>query len=147
VRRFPYYIHALIVIALILSAWLPFINPKHLWPSGLIGLAFPLFWCLNLLFIPFWIFRKKRFFWLSVAGMLLSLNASYHSFGLHPGANGKSDFTIMTFNTSSMGLKDYKEDTHITTLQVIKQAGIPGITALYSSPAILLSMQLKYPVA
>jgi endonuclease/exonuclease/phosphatase family metal-dependent hydrolase len=111
VRRFPYIIHALITVALILSAWLPFINPRQLWPAGPIGLIFPLCWCLNLLFIPFWIIRKKRFYLLSVAGILLTLNAAYHSFGLHPGGNDKSEFTVMTFNTSSMGLKDYVEDT------------------------------------
>jgi endonuclease/exonuclease/phosphatase family metal-dependent hydrolase len=111
VHRIPYFIHALITIALILSAWLPLEDPLYCWPIALIGLIFPLCWCLNLLFIPIWIIRKKRFVWLSVAGILLTLNASYHSFGLHPGSNSKSQFTLMTFNSSCMGLKSYKEDS------------------------------------
>jgi endonuclease/exonuclease/phosphatase family metal-dependent hydrolase len=111
IRRFPYYINALITVALILSAWLPFINPRLLWPIGLVGVFFPILWCLNLIFIPIWIFNKKRFVWLSVAGIILTLNASYHSFGIHAASGSKSQFTLMTFNTSSMGLKDYQEDT------------------------------------
>jgi len=131
VRRFPHIIHAVIIITLLLSVWLPYISPHQLWPSGFIGLLFPLCWCLNLLFIPFWLFYKKRFFWLSIAGIILTLNAACHSFGLHPMSNDKGQFTLMTFNTSSMGLKDYKEDTTLksTIYETIRVAS-PDILCL-----------------
>ncbi|WP_177230549.1 endonuclease/exonuclease/phosphatase family protein [Chitinophaga sp. CF118] len=114
IRRVPFYINVLITLTLILTAWLPFINPQKCWPCGFMGLFFPLCWCLNLLFIPLWIIYKKQYFWLPVIGILLSFKASYNSWGMHPAAGSSNSssqqFTLMTFNSSSMGLKDYKED-------------------------------------
>jgi len=54
---------------------------------------------------------------MGVLALVLSLPSLYVSVGLHPGpgitAKGSKQFTVMTFNSSSMGLKDYKEDISI----------------------------------
>ncbi|MVT44256.1 hypothetical protein GO495_26915 [Chitinophaga oryziterrae] len=116
-RRALYYAHVLIAFTLILSSWLPHINPQSIWLSGVIGLLFPLCWCLNFLFIILWIIYKERFLWIGVFALALSSPSLYVSVGLHPGsgiaAEGRKQFTVMTFNSSSMGLKNYKEDISI----------------------------------
>jgi endonuclease/exonuclease/phosphatase family metal-dependent hydrolase len=108
--------NCIFLAALLLSVWLPYLSPADWWPSGFAGLLFPVFFCINLLFIPIWLFYKKRYYWLSIAGILLSYKAVMVSFAPHwpqpfsaAGAQAPG-FTLMTFNTSSMGLKGYEQD-------------------------------------
>lgn len=114
-RRLLLYATLLAAIFLLLSAWLPLLNPQHCWPSGFAGLLFPICWIANLLFVPLWIIYRKHYYWFPLAGILLSVPALYHSVAVHPMpvavARNNHAFTLMTFNTSSMGLKRYKVDS------------------------------------
>lgn len=119
ISQFLLLCNMLITIGLLLSAWLPYLNPQQYWLSGFAGLFFLICWSLNVLFIPVWLLWKKRWFFISAAGLILSANALYTSIGTHwhheaPVSDpNRKQFTIMTFNTSNMGLKDYKEDTEL----------------------------------
>lgn len=137
IPRLLFWCHCIFLAALLLSVWLPFLSPAAWWPSGFAGLLFPLFFCINLLFIPVWIIYKKRYYWLSIAGLLLSYKAVMVSFAAHwprqfsatpPPAPG---FTLMTFNTSSMGLKGYEQDEElrISIYHTLKEAS-PDILCL-----------------
>jgi endonuclease/exonuclease/phosphatase family metal-dependent hydrolase len=127
----------LTTISLLFSAWLPYLNPQQYWLSGFAGLTFLICWGVNLLFVFVWLLWKKQYVWLPLAGIILSLNALYTSVGTHVWQEqpvsipSNKQFTIMTFNTSNMGLKDYREDTVLQTsiYQMLQQA-TPDILCL-----------------
>nr|WP_236059736.1 endonuclease/exonuclease/phosphatase family protein [Chitinophaga rhizophila] len=110
--------NVLITISLLLSAWLPYLNPQQYWLSGFAGLTFLICWGINLAFLILWLVLKnrRRYAFISLAGILFSLNALYTSIGTNlrstPLPEGKTDkqFTLMTFNASNMGLDDYQEN-------------------------------------
>lgn len=120
----------LLIAALLASVWLPYLSPKLWWPSGFAGLLFPLLLCLNLLFIPIWLLYRKRYYWLSAAATVLSYKAILVSFSLRlpqsPAIGGEAQprFSVMTFNTSSMGVKGYKLDKelHASIIHTLNEA-------------------------
>lgn len=117
--RFLLLCNLLITIGLLLSAWLPRLNPQHYWLSGFAGLFFLVSWSINFLFILLWLILKRRYYRISALGLVLSGNALFNSVGTHFASERpvsipeKKQFTLMTFNTSNMGLKDYHEDTSL----------------------------------
>lgn len=157
-RRTAVILNVLVTVLLILSAWLPFVNPQQLIYSGILGLLFPVLWCINLLFIPLWIIRKKRYFWIPVFGMLLSFKATHNTFAIQPlqDTAGPRQFTLMTFNTSSMGLRDYKEDSLLKKkIYLTLKKSSPDILCLqefytntrkgYTDNISAIQKQLNYP--
>ncbi len=122
--------NCLLIAALLTSVWLPYLSPQLWWPSGFAGLLFPVLLCLNLLFIPIWIIYKKWYFWLPAAAIILSFKAILVSFSLHlpqemsSGRQPEPQFTVMTFNTSSMGVKGYKLDKelHASIMHTLNEA-------------------------
>jgi endonuclease/exonuclease/phosphatase family metal-dependent hydrolase len=137
VRRLLLWSNLLLVVALILSAWLPKISPHTLWLSGFAGLFFPILFCLCLVYIPVWIIRRKPYYWFSLVGILLCFQSIRHSFGTHflsaASASDKqsSFFTLMSFNTSSMGLKSYTEDQIISKeIDSVLQVANPDILCM-----------------
>ncbi len=120
---------------LLICAWLPLVNPAHFWPAGFAGLLFPMVWVINAILVLCWLpFRRRR--WLiPFLAIILSLPAAHVYCGF--GGIGKDitpssrSFSIMTFNTSSMGLHDYKPDTPIARcIDSIFQIASPDILCL-----------------
>lgn len=111
------FVCSLLIIAVLTSAYLPLLNPGSFWLSGFAALAFPIVFLVGLLSLPFWwLWRQKKayFIYLSIA-LLLCIRPALNTWGLHfsPGENltkeaGSKDFTLMTYNSSSMGLQAYK---------------------------------------
>ena len=122
--------NCLLIAALLTSVWLPYLSPQLWWPSGFAGLLFPVLLCLNLLFIPVWLLYKKKYYWFPITATLLSYKAILVSFSLRlpqepvTGLRAPSQFTVMTFNTSSMGVKGYKLDKelHASIIHTLKEA-------------------------
>jgi len=113
----PFIATSIVALSLILSSWLPYLNPGKWWLSGFAGLFFPIMLVINVIYLLYWLMRKKPYWGLSLAALLLSCRALLLTFGHHPGGNKAmaqpGSFTIMTFNSSSMGLKRYEEDAGI----------------------------------
>lgn len=136
IRRLLLWSNIILVIALLLSTWLPKLSPQSLWLSGFAGLFFPIFCSLCLIYIPIWLFYKKPYYWFSIAGILLCINAIRHSFGTNfrsPAASKKaaSHFTLMSFNTSSMGLKSYSADQTLSKeIDSVLKVASPDILCL-----------------
>ncbi|WP_165798391.1 endonuclease/exonuclease/phosphatase family protein [Chitinophaga costaii] len=137
-------LHLLTSLLLLLSVLLPLLHPRAFWPSGLAGLFFVPLLALSLCFIPVWWWWYKRpYYWLSIILLLPCIPAMEVSFGLHPFRQQpleKKDngFTIMSFNTSSMGLKHYMEDSaEQQSIYDMLQTASPDILCLqefYTSP-------------
>ncbi|MFC2113574.1 endonuclease/exonuclease/phosphatase family protein [Bacteroidota bacterium] len=83
-RRLIGYTNLFFAILLVLSSISPNISPESFWGPSFIGLAFPYILLFNIIFILFWIFRKKREFIISFLAILLSWNTLVNYVGLHP---------------------------------------------------------------
>ncbi|MGN7822100.1 endonuclease/exonuclease/phosphatase family protein [Chitinophaga varians] len=111
------FVCSLLIISVLTSAYLPQLSPGSFWLSGFAALVFPVIFLICLLTWPFWLlWRKHRryFIYISIA-MLLCIRPALNTWALHfsPKENltketGSKDFTLMTYNCSSMGLQAYK---------------------------------------
>ena len=66
-------VNALFVGTLILSAYSPYLNPKINPLASSLGLAFPIFLTINLIFIGFWAFVNYRYTLLPAIGFLICI--------------------------------------------------------------------------
>ncbi len=126
-----------LVAALLLSVFLPYLNPGKCWPAGFSGFLFPLLFPLCLIYTGLWAWRRNRkYMWINIIAMLCALPAALTTWGVHifrknillPQTNSRQ-FTLMTYNTSSMGLVRYVTDKD-------REAAIYN-TIAYGSPDIL----------
>lgn len=70
-QRLVFGLNLLAVAALLFSYTASWISPDNFWPLAFFGLAYPVFFFVNLLFVGYWlIFRKKLMLW-SLAAILL----------------------------------------------------------------------------
>ncbi|MBC9933574.1 endonuclease/exonuclease/phosphatase family protein [Chitinophaga qingshengii] len=109
------FVCSLLFIAILTTAFLPLLNPGTWWISGFAALAFPLVFLLGLLSLPLWWWLKKKYALYTGIALLLCIPPALKTWGLHfsPRTNitketGSRDFTLMTYNTSSMGVQAYK---------------------------------------
>ena len=91
-------------VMLLLSYTASFIDPQTFWPIAFLGLAYPVFFFINALFIVYWLFRSPKFALLS----LLCILAGYKFVASHIGfrestaiavpKSSKSFLRVMTYN-------------------------------------------------
>ncbi len=116
-HRLFLYGNVLIAAGLICSAFLPMMNPATFWPAGFAGLAFPFLWLLSVIFIPGWLIARKKYWLISVFALMISFRGMALSWGFNLFSSGKTatdrSFTVMTFNSSSMGLSGYSENPKV----------------------------------
>ncbi len=62
------------VIITLLAYLAPYINPENIWQFTFLGLGYPYLLITNLLFLLFWVWRKKWYFLISLIGILLGWN-------------------------------------------------------------------------
>ena len=73
--RVVFILHWFTVFSLILAFPSPWINPANFWPVAFFGLAFPGILIAHFLFTIYWFFAKRKFFWINLTILLVSL---YH---------------------------------------------------------------------
>lgn len=104
-----------LAVALLLSFYLTFADPAKWWPAGFAGLPFFYLWLACLLFLPLWVFNHRRYWLISLIALLLTVPGLIRSWGFHLLGGTKTasekSFTIMSFNSSRMGLSNHKADT------------------------------------
>ena len=122
------WLNYLLCIAILISYLAPFTDPKKAWIIPFFGLAYPLLFVGNVLFIFYWLFRKKWYIMLSViciacGWQVLRNNIGFHLHGADAAAlkDGKV-IRIMTYNVHNF--KRYGSKNDISTkrdiLQIIK---------------------------
>lgn len=93
------------------------VSPASFWPAGFAGLAFPLLWLICLLFIPLWLLARKKYWLIPLAALVLSARGLVVTCGFNLSGGSKpateQSFTVMSFNSSSMGLTRYKENPSV----------------------------------
>lgn len=106
--------NVLLAIALLFSFFLTHTDPATFWPAGFAGLPFAFLWFGCLLFIPLWIFYRRKYWLISIPALLATLPGMGYSWGMHPAGGNKTvspeSFTVMSFNCSNLGLVKYKDD-------------------------------------
>jgi endonuclease/exonuclease/phosphatase family metal-dependent hydrolase len=145
-RKILTWLSCLLITALLMSAWLPVLNPGKWWIAGFAGFFFPILFPLCLLLLPFLLrYRHKKLLWYCTAAVIVCLPAALSTWGVHifrknniRTANDRQ-FTVMTYNTSSMGLVKYRTDKEKeATIYAEINASSPDILCLeefYSNDA------------
>ncbi|WP_298707432.1 endonuclease/exonuclease/phosphatase family protein [Chitinophaga sp.] len=102
---------------LVASAWLPLFRPVDYLPIGFAGTMYPVFLVICILALGGWLAAKRKEWKVPLVAILLSLRGliPYVAVGGIRGdvEPGDKSFSIMTFNSSSMGLLFYKTDTSV----------------------------------
>ncbi len=101
------------ILLIWLCVALTFVSPDALPRFSLLTLAFPVFLCVDVLFVLFWLLFYPRLAWVPVAGLLLVVGYVLDYCPLHlPGDSSKSDstLTIVTYNVGHMASPEQKAD-------------------------------------
>lgn len=119
IRRLLLWGNVALAAGLLFAAFSQYIRPENFWPAGFAGFAFPFFLILNIAFIVVWLFYKgqKRYYVLIPAiSVLLSFKAILQSWAFHPfhaQEQSAADFTIMSFNSSMFGMREYQDNAEL----------------------------------
>ncbi|MEP0132147.1 MAG: endonuclease/exonuclease/phosphatase family protein [Eudoraea sp.] len=94
---------------LLLSCLAPYISVKTFLPLAFLSLFFPLIFIINIPFIFYWSFRKKKIFILSLSAVLISYFTfgSFYRFGSSNIYPEDKDLSIMTYNTRGFNFKGW----------------------------------------
>ena len=154
-------INAFLVGTLILSAYSPYLNPKVNPLASSLGLAFPIFLTINLLFLVFWAFINYRYALLPIIGFLVCIPQirTYIPFNSTTKTIPEGSIKLLSYNVMSFSnlekkngknpvlsyLADSKAD--IICLQE-HPGGVAGLHALLNGQVLLLvvgpPMEEKY---
>ena len=102
-------VNGVVVLLLLLSAFSPYLNPLNhsIWAS--MGLFFPIFALLNLIFLVFWLFFNWKYALLPLLAFLFCWNALRAYFPINGWDNGvpsEHAIKMLTYNTQAFGLKE-----------------------------------------
>jgi endonuclease/exonuclease/phosphatase family metal-dependent hydrolase len=141
--------NGLVVISLLLVGLIPHVNPKHWWPLGFLALAFPLLLLLTILFLVFWLIRKRyRLLLISVAGIVLSLGPirsfmAFHGYTHSGDPKPAGMLKVMSWNVHMFNFFDNKKDPTVKQhmIELIRKED-PDIACFQE---FLFSDSLAYP--
>jgi endonuclease/exonuclease/phosphatase family metal-dependent hydrolase len=138
-RRLLLWSNICLVTGLLLSAWLPYLNPARFWIAGFSGFFFPILFPIGILFIICWSwFKKRTYLLINIIAVACCIPTALRTWGIHifhnnnlPEVKDLRQFTLMTYNTSSMGLVRYvtDKDKEAAIYQAI-EAGSPAILCM-----------------
>ena len=131
-RRLLLWSNIFLAVLLLLSAFLTYLNPGKYRLAGFAGFFFPALFLVCLAFIPvWWLWKRKKYMLISLIAGICCIHAAMVTWGIHffrdnntGRQKGNGQFTLMTYNSSSMGLASYKRDQQKETAiyDVIKKA-------------------------
>lgn len=132
IHKFLFILNSLVALLLLFSYFLPFISPKNFPALAVLSLGVPIFIIVNILFFIYWLIRRKKQLFVSLAVLLLGFNYITSLFLL----SGKSisvenHLKIMSYNVRGfhhLGWKD-KTDTSEKIFDFIKVKN-PDVLAL-----------------
>lgn len=124
IDKIIFWLNALLCFALLISYLAPIIDPKKVWVFAFFGLAYPLLLIGSIIFMLYWIIRKKWHFLLSLICIVIGWNVLLNSFELHVQSSGSYSpnsmvIRMMTYNVHNF--KRYGAANDISTKQEILQ--------------------------
>lgn len=96
-------------VCLLLASIAPYCKAEKCWPIAILGLVFPFLLIINIFFIPFWIFIKKKWSMLSILTFLIALPQLFNTLAFNPGNDfhyqkNEKQLRILSWN---VGLMNY----------------------------------------
>lgn len=115
VKKFFLIVYIGIVFVYLLTCLIPFLNPARFWFIALLGLGFPFLFLLVLICMIITAIKKSKWFFLSLAALLISWQQVFAIFALHAPKNfaiEKSPETlrVLSWNVSSWTETNYSPD-------------------------------------
>ena len=168
--RIVYFLNLILAVTLLLSCLASYISVKTFLPLAFLSLFFPITVILNIPFILYWIYRKKKIFLVSLTAVLISyfLFGSFYKFGSANVSLADKDLSIMTFNTRDFSFKgrakseltgkeiiDFiiDQDPDIVCFQEFARGGVKQLKKYpfnyitpYSSQKSIQAIFSKYPI-
>src|ERR1700761_5647776 len=142
IDRIILWLNYLLCIALLISYLAPFTDPKKSWVIPFFGLAYPIFFVASIVFITYWLFRRKLYALLSIICIVCGWSVLLNNIGFH--SNGSDAAALkdgkvirmMTYNVHNFKRYGAKNDvsTKRDILQIIKdeQPDIMGFQEFYT---------------
>jgi endonuclease/exonuclease/phosphatase family metal-dependent hydrolase len=96
------WINILLVLITFLCYLSPYIHPEYFSWLNILSTGYPALVILHLLFIGWWVFRKKKYWWYSVAAIIAGAMYLGHFIGIHPGNKNSTGqaLRIASFNVA-----------------------------------------------
>lgn len=130
-RRIFLLLHIILVICLLISCLVPYLNPRTWWFVSFFGLAFPFFLFLVIIFGLAWLIVKRpRYALVSGVAIILALKSISVFFAFHPGSSfnnkkGQGSFRVVTWNVARfLELKrntNEKSQARLKMIELLKQ--------------------------
>lgn len=100
VRKLLFATNSLFALALLLGYLLPYVSPQVSRSLSVSALFLPLLIGVNFCFFVFWLFRLKRYVFLSLVVLLLGANhiRSFFRFPISPDVHAEHSFKVMSYN-------------------------------------------------
>ncbi|WP_299161169.1 endonuclease/exonuclease/phosphatase family protein [uncultured Eudoraea sp.] len=98
--KVAFFLNLIIGVLLLLSCLAPYISVKTFLPLSFLSLLVPFLFIINLPFIIYWFFKKKRILFLSLSAVLLTYFTfgSFYRFGSSNQTPEHEDLRVMTYN-------------------------------------------------
>jgi endonuclease/exonuclease/phosphatase family metal-dependent hydrolase len=106
-------LNGLAILLLCLSYIAPYISPAIFWPLAFLGLLHPAWVLTNILFLLYWIVRRKRTAFYSLAALFLGWSLNSREMQLRPNDSfpvSLNSFHLMSWNTKLFDLYNWSEN-------------------------------------
>jgi endonuclease/exonuclease/phosphatase family metal-dependent hydrolase len=105
------FLNLVFVILLLVSYLAPFVSPEHVWPLAFLGLGFPLFLVINLIFLAIWLLFRRKYFMISLFAILLGFNQVGNLFQLNSTSKTLpekgTNLKVLSYNVRNFDLYNY----------------------------------------
>jgi len=125
INKIIFFANSVVAAMLLLSYFLPYIQPKSFAFLSVFSLTVPLLIILNVLFALFWLLKVKKQMLLSVIVLLLGYShvSSLYKFTSSKNITDKDNLSIMNYNVRLFNLYNWipEKDTQIKIVSLIKE--------------------------
>ena len=134
-----FYINFFFAALLVFSYLASIISPERFWPLAFLGLIYPILIYTNLLFVIYWVIRRRKFFFISFVTILIGLNVLLNTIGFSFSDPAKSrlpaaHLKLMTYNVHNFQsiINNKPADKAMLKLIDLNQPDIIGFEEFYS---------------
>ncbi len=99
----------LAVAALLMAYASPFIDPNKYYLPAFFGLSYPIWLIINLFFVIFWAFTRRKFFLLSLISIVVGYSYLINHFNIRLAeqvTGGENQLKIVTYNVKHLNESD-----------------------------------------
>lgn len=116
-KKIPFFRKILVFINIVFAAGLlviylsSLVNPANMWLAGIPGLFYPLLLLINILFILYWVIRRKYYLWLSLVSIVIGWSFFQGFFQLKTGTlappESGTHLKVLSYNVRVFDLYNY----------------------------------------